>query len=61
MNLVFAAIVTIWAGWLIVGRYKAQTVLFIAGGIMLAVSAIMGYGSILPEGKGTGFMGFDLF
>lgn len=61
MNLIFAAIVTVWAGWLIIKRYKAQTVLFMAGGIMLAGSAIMGYGTILPEGKGTGLMGFDLF
>lgn len=61
LNLIFAALVTVWAGWLIVKRYKAQTVLFMAGGILLAGSVIMGYGSILPEGKGTGFMGFDLF
>ena len=61
MNLIFAALVTVWAGWLIVKRYKAQTVLFMAGGVLLAGSVIMGYGSILPEGKGTGFMGFDLF
>ena len=36
MNLIFAALVTIWAGWLIVKRYKAQTVLFMAGGVLLA-------------------------
>lgn len=61
MNLLFAAIVTVWAGWLIVKRYKAQTVLFMAGGVMLAGSVLMGYGTILPEGKGTGLLGFDLF
>ena len=61
LNLLFAAIVTVWAGWLIVKRYKAQTVLFMAGGIMLAGSVLMGYGTILPEGKGTGLLGFDLF
>lgn len=61
LNLVFAAIVTIWAGWLIVRRFKAQTVLFMAGAIMLIGSALMGYGTILPEGKETGFLGFDVF
>lgn len=61
MNLIFAAIVTIWAGWLIIKRYKAQTVLFMAGGVLLAGSMIMGWGSIMPAGKSTGMWSFDLF
>ena len=61
MNLIFAAIVTIWAGWLIIKRYKAQTVLFMAGGILLAGSMVMGWGSVMPAGKSTGMWSFDLF
>lgn len=61
LNLIFAAIVTIWAGWLIIKRYKAQTVLFMAGGILLAGSMVMGWGSIMPAGKSSGMWSFDLF
>lgn len=61
LNLIFAAIVTIWAGWLIIRRYKPQTVLFMAGGLLLAGSMIMGWGSIMPAGKSTGMWSFDLF
>lgn len=61
LNLIFAAIVTVWAGWLIIKRYKAQTVLFMAGGILLAGSVIMEFGTIMPSGKSTGMWSFDLF
>lgn len=61
LNLVFAAIVTIWAAWLIIKRYKAQTVLFMAGGILIAGSVIMDFGTVLPSGKSTGMWSFDLF
>ena len=52
---------TIWAAWLILKRFKAQTVLFMAGGILLAGSMIFGFGSIMPPGKSTGMWSFDLF
>lgn len=61
LNLLFAAIVTCWAAWLIIRRYKAQTVLFMAGGILLAGSVIMDFGTIMPAGKSTGMWSFDLF
>ena len=32
MNLLFTALIVVWAAWLILKKYKPQTVLFVAGG-----------------------------
>lgn len=61
MNLLFTALVVVWAAWLILKKYKAQTVLFIAGAILLSGSMIMEWGTIMPSGKSTGMWSFDLF
>lgn len=61
MNLLFTALVVVWAAWLILKKYKAQTVLFLAGAILLAGSMIMEWGTIMPSGKSTGMWSFDLF
>lgn len=41
MNLLFTALIVVWAAWLILKKYKPQTVLFVAGGLLLAGSMIM--------------------
>ncbi len=61
MNLLFTALVVVWAAWLILKKYKAQTVLFLAGAILLSGSMIMEWGTIMPSGKSTGMWSFDLF
>ena len=61
MNLLFTALVVVWADWLILKKYKPQTVLFVAGGLLLAGSMIMSWGTILPAGKSTGMWSFDIF
>lgn len=44
MNLLFTALIVVWAAWLILKKYKPQTVLFVAGGLLLAGSMIMRLG-----------------
>ena len=61
MNLLFAALVTLWAAFLIIKRYKAQTVLFMAGFLLLAGSHLFSFGAVLPPEKSTGFWVWDLF
>lgn len=62
MNILFAALITIWVGYLIVKRYKPQTVLFLGGMILMFVSVLMGWGEIFKAGKGaTGALWVDLF
>lgn len=61
MNLLFTALIVVWAAWLILKKYKPQTVLFVAGGLLLAGSMIMSWGTILPAGKSTGMWSFDIF
>lgn len=45
MNLLFTALIVVWAAWLILKKYKPQTVLFVAGGLLLAGSMIMSWGT----------------
>ena len=61
MNLLFTALIVVWAAWLILKKYKPQTVLFVAGGLLLAGSMITNWGTILPAGKSTGMWSFDIF
>lgn len=60
MNLLFTALIVVWAAWLILKKYKPQAVLFVAGGLLLAGSMIMSWGTILPAGKSTGMWSFDI-
>lgn len=63
MNLLLSLLVTIWVGVLIFKRYKAQTVLFIAGIMLMIITVIFhfGNGTILPAKQATGFFLFDVF
>ena len=52
---------TVWAGYFIVKKYKAQAVLFIAGFILMFAAVGLGLGTILPAKQSTGLILFDAF
>lgn len=55
-----AVIVTVWMAYLILKRYKAQTVIFFGGMILLAGAVVMGK-PIIAAKESTGFVWFDIF
>ncbi len=61
MGIVISLIVTFWAGYLIVKKYKPQPVLFIAGLALMFAAVTLGLGTILPAKDSTGLMLFDAF
>lgn len=61
MGIVISLLVTIWAGYFIVKKYKAQAVLFIAGFALMFAAVGLGLGSILPAKQSTGLVLFDAF
>ena len=61
MGIVISLIVTFWAGFLIVKKFKPQPVLFIAGLLLMFAAVTFGLGTILPAKDSTGLMLFDAF
>ena len=61
MGIVLSLLVTFWAGWLIVKKFKPQPVLFIAGMVLMFLGVLLGLGQILPAKESTGLMLFDAF
>lgn len=61
LGLLIATVITVITGYLIVKRYKAQSVLMIAGLLLMFCSLFIGDKPILAEKAATGFAGFDLF
>ena len=61
MGIVLSLIVTFWAGYLIVKKFKPQPVLFIAGIALMFFAVFFGLGNILPAKESTGFVIFDAF
>lgn len=61
MGIVISLIVTFWAGFLIVKKFKPQPVLFIAGLLLMFAAVTFGLGTILPAKESTGLMLFDAF
>ena len=61
MGVVISLIVTFWAGYLIVQKYKPQPVLFVAGMVLMFTAVALGLGTILPAKESTGLMLFDAF
>ncbi|MBP2667559.1 MAG: anaerobic c4-dicarboxylate antiporter, DcuC family, partial [Firmicutes bacterium] len=61
MGIVLSLIVTFWAGYLIVKKFKPQPVLFIAGMALMFFAVFFGLGNILPAKESTGFVIFDAF
>lgn len=61
MGLIIATIVTFITGYLIIKKYKAQSVLMIAGLLLMLCSIFIVDKPILTGKAATGFTGFDLF
>lgn len=59
---IFVAIVVLLiTGYLILTKAKAQTVLLCSGILLMIMGVLLGEGSILPAGKGTGSLFLDVF
>jgi len=62
LGVLIALVVTVVVAHLILKNYKAQTVLFAGGIVLMALSIILGTGGqILPAKQSTGFVWFDIF
>ena len=61
MGIVISLLVTFWAGYFIVKKYKPQPVLFIAGFALMFAAVALGLGTILPAKQSTGLVLFDAF
>jgi DcuC family C4-dicarboxylate transporter len=61
IGLMLSAVVVAWVIYMIIKKYQPQTVLLIAGITLLAGTAIIGLGPILPAKQTTGSMWFDIF
>lgn len=61
MGIIISLIVTFWAGYLIVKKFKPQPVLFIAGLLLMFAAVYFGLGTILPAKESTGLVLFDAF
>lgn len=60
-NITIALIVTTIVGYFIMKKYKPQTVLLTAGIFLMILASLFNTGSILADGKTTGFWFFDIF
>ena len=62
MGIILSLVVTLVVGYMIMKKYKAQTVLLVGGMILMLAGAYLGYGKILANPKqATGFMLFDVY
>lgn len=61
LGVILALLVTAAAGYLIVTKAKPQVVLLAAGLALMLLGVLLGEGSIMPEGKGSGFIVLDMF
>lgn len=60
-GMLIALIVTIWVGFMIVKKFKAQTVLFVGGIVLMAATLMLGTGSVISSKMSTGNAWFDIF
>jgi DcuC family C4-dicarboxylate transporter len=58
---VIAFTVVIWTGYLLVKRFKPQSVLFVAGLTLMFVALALGLGQVLPAKQSTGSLALDAF
>lgn len=61
IGLLLAIIITVFVARMILKKYKPQPVLMLGGIILMALTIILGIGTILPEETSTGFVWFDIF
>ena len=61
LSLLIAGLVVLWVGYMIVKKYFPQTILIIAGIVLLSAAAIIGVkGGLLPAKASTGSMVLDI-
>lgn len=62
MGIILSLVVTLVVGYMIMKKYKAQTVLVVGGMILMMAGSYLGYGKILANPKQvTGLMLFDVY
>jgi len=62
MNVLFAIFVIAIIGWMIIKKYKPQTVLLFGGLVLMLLAYFMGYTTkFVPDKQTTGFFLFDMF
>ena len=61
IGVILAVIVLFVMGYLILGKYKAQTVLVISGIFLMVMGVYLGAGTIFPAGKGNGSLFLDVY
>ncbi|MBP2657351.1 MAG: dcuD 3 [Firmicutes bacterium] len=62
MNVLAAILVIVVIGWLVIKKYKPQTVLLLGGLILMLLAYVMGYTmKFVPDKQSTGFFFFDMF
>ncbi|WP_110954375.1 C4-dicarboxylate transporter DcuC [Anaerosinus massiliensis] len=62
MNVLLAIAVIGLIGWLVIKKYKPQTVLLLGGIILMLLAYVMGYTTkFVPDKFATGFFFFDMF
>lgn len=60
LDLILALVVSIVAGYFIVKKYKPQTILLLAGIVLMMCAILMGVGEILSPEQSTGSVWFDI-
>lgn len=60
-SVITALAVTLVVGYLILKKYKPQTVLLCGGILLMVLASLFGTGEILADGATTGFWVFDIF
>lgn len=60
LGLILAAIVSVATGYFIVKKYKPQTILLLAGIVLMGCAILMGIGEIVSPEETTGFIWFDI-
>ncbi len=61
MNIILAILITLLVGTMVFRRYKAQSVLFLGGIILMLLAVLLGYGHILGPKESTGNFFIDIF
>ncbi|QZY56002.1 C4-dicarboxylate transporter DcuC [Crassaminicella profunda] len=61
LGILFALIVTLFVGRLVLKDYKPQAVLMFGGMVLMVLAIVFKLGVILPEDQSTGLVWFDIF
>ena len=62
MNILLSLLVIGLVGWMIIKKYKPQSVLIAAGLLLMLMAYFLGYAdNFVPEKQRTGFIFFDMF